>query len=218
MVRHFLLTAAWLVAAATAGCAFGGRPAASDVPAGTPDEAPAEAASAGGGHAVARVLLFLPDRLMDALDVVSVGVGLGFGFDVNVHVTRFVHAPALGIYWVISPVQWRCGRNLSASFDQEFELGLGPLVMYKSEFFGAGTNWGPDAEKEFTKLGLASLRDPMLAERFRSPWAVGAAVGPLALVPVRAEAEVHPEQIADFIVGLVTLGFVDLMGDDWASP
>jgi len=168
-----------------------------------------------GPSTARRAVLFLPDRVLDALDMVSAGVGLGFGFDVNVHLTRFIHAPALGIYWAISPVQWRYGRNLSLSFDHEFELGLGPLVMYKAEFFGGGTGWGPDASREFSKLGLVSPNDRMLREGFRDPWAVGASVGPI-LLPPRAEVDVHPVEVADFVVGLFTLGFVDLAGDDWA--
>ena len=58
------------------------------------------------------------------------------------------------------------------------------------------------------------LGDAIYQERYRDPWAIGVAWGPVLLSP-RVEVDIHPVEIADFLVGLVTLGKVDLSRDDY---
>ena len=166
-----------------------------------------------------RVILYIPDRLMDALDVVTFGLGAGYGFDVDRHATYFLHVPTLGWYKSFNFLNWNYKRNLCYAVNEETEMGFLPFYSYSSKFSGKGTGWDSGApgsgEKEYAKKGGISPQDPIYKEGYRDPWALGVAYGPVLLSP-RVEVDLHPVEVADLIVGLVTFGFVDLSSDDYA--
>jgi len=165
--------------------------------------------------------VFLPDRVLDFLDLVSFGLGVGYGFDIHRQITCYFHVPALGIYRSFNFINWYYKRNLCWCIRKEEEAGLFDAVIYRSEFRGSGTGWNEgrrgSGEKSYSKRGLASADDDIHHEGFRDPWAIGLAYGPAILSP-RVEIEIHPVELADFVVGLVTFGLVDISEDDLATP
>ena len=182
----------------------------------------AEAEShARSASAIERIALFIPDRLLDTLDVVSFGLGGGYGAAVEVHATAFGHLPSLGAYQSLNVLNWYCGRNLAVVSNTESKACLGPFVFYRSSFYGTGTgwdNWRPGkGEKKYRKIGIASEGDAIYLEGYRDPWAFEVAAGPILLGP-RVEAGIHPVEVVDLILGVVTLGLLDLSDDDLASP
>jgi hypothetical protein len=186
-------------------------------PAGREAEPPRAVASA---PLVSRILLFLPDRMLDFLDVASFGLGIGYGFAVHQQITCSLHVPTLGSYQTINLLNWYPSRNLCVCTRSETEAGLLPFVLYRSEFLGAGTGWDSGRPgsglKSYAEVGLGSPSDPIHQEGFRDPWAIGAQVGPLMVSP-RVELEIHPMEIVDFVVGTLTFGILDLTRDDWLT-
>jgi len=218
--------AAWLAAllvALSPGCARVGpveaRPPASEAePAAPPLPGPSvQRAGPAEPPVVYRLVYFLPDRLLDALDIGSFGVGIGYGFDIHQQITCRFHVPTLGAYQTINFLNWYHRRNLCLCTRGEAEFGLGPFVLYHSGFMGAGTGWDqgrPGAGlKTYADVGMGGPSDAVHQEGFRDPWAIGGHYGPFIVSP-RVEFEIHPSEVVDFIVGTLTFGRVDLTQDD----
>jgi hypothetical protein len=162
----------------------------------------------------------LPDRILDGADIVSLGLGFGWGFHVNAHVTRYASLPAFGSYTSVHPISWGYNRNLNVTVISEREFGVGPILSSDCTFTGAGTGWkaGLPGEGEIRSKasGMVRLTEPVYAEGYRDPWAIGAAFGPLLIGP-DLDVDIHPVELADLVAGLVTLGIVDLRQDDLAT-
>ncbi|MBN1865755.1 hypothetical protein JW916_00540, partial [Candidatus Sumerlaeota bacterium] len=149
-----------------------------------------------------RILFFIPDRFLDCVDMVTFGVGIGIGLGAEVHITRWAALGAgaegdLALFWYYN-------RNLTPPIPAFALLAaFGPYQAYTIGFAGAGTGWSqghPGAGTQlFRKSGVFSVNDEMVQEGWSDPYGVG----------VGWAAEIHPIEIADFVVGLVTFGFVD---------
>jgi uncharacterized protein YceK len=221
-MRHYLVGLLFLTVVLS-GCAStpsAAKPGTGDTPTTTAPPSESKPASAGEPSVLMRIVLFLPDRILDALDLVSFGAGVGAGMDINVHITRYLHFFAIGAYGTANPINWNYSRNLSALLAVENEIGIGPLVTGSAAFVGIGTGWdkgGPGSgSKSYQKTGIVSLSDPMYGDGYRDAWGIGVGVGPILLGP-RAEAEIHPVEIVDLVAGLLTLGLVDISEDDFAT-
>ncbi|NQU45418.1 hypothetical protein HQ520_19220 [bacterium] len=173
----------------------------------------AEDASLGdllAGGVARRILLFIPDRILDVLDVLSLSVGIPIGLGFEAHVTRWVSV-GIGGSGAIA-LHWSYNRNLALAPVGGAWLSLGPLAFYSLSYAGLGTGWSQGRPggggQSFNKFGIFSIQDEMVQEGWTDPFGVG--VGHIL--------EIHPIEIADFVVGLVTLGFVDISGDDFARP
>jgi len=166
-----------------------------------------------------RVIMFFPDRFMDMLDVFSGGVGVGYGIRFARHITYYLHVPSISLYRSFN-LRWDYNRDLCWCINNESEFGLLFLWIYDSEFTGKGTGWNNgkpgEGTKKYAEQYTTDIDDPIHKEGFRDPWAVGLGYGPLILSPT-IEIDVHPVELVDFAVGLVTLGIVDVRGDDFVS-
>ncbi|MFC1806177.1 hypothetical protein ACFL09_04265 [Planctomycetota bacterium] len=225
MTRKIVLALAWLLPVVLSACAptqhltsHGLGPLHIGVPRRLEGEAPATPQAPTAGR---RIALFLPDRLLDLADIVSLGIGVGAGFDVHRQISCGFHIPSLGIYKSFNPVNWYYKRNLCWCVRTETETCIFGAVYYKSTFQGGGTGWNNgkpgSGVKKYFKKGIADAKDPIHTEGFRDPMAIGIGYGPVILSP-RIEIEFHVEEFADFAAGLVTLGFEDIRGDDLATP
>ena len=153
-----------------------------------------------------RVLLYLPDRLLDLADVASLDLHLGFGFYANVHATRALQA-GLGVRG-ITGIGWHERRSLGLRAQQDSGLVLAAIGAEASAGAFTGTS-GIYAWSE-TLTGLQRPADPLYQE-VRDYWAVGAA---FTLIFLGLDLDLHPLQAADFAAGLAT---VDFLGDDFAT-
>jgi hypothetical protein len=152
-----------------------------------------------------RVLLYLPDRVLDLMDVVTVGVHFGLGAFVDAHATRamqlaggFRSTGGLGLH-----------DQRSLGMKAQAEAGLTVVAAGGQSYVGgligtSGALGGFDS--------TAGLHQPgdRLYQEFRDYWAVGASATALM---VGFEADLHPIQLVDFLTGFVG---IDLLHDDFA--
>jgi hypothetical protein len=155
---------------------------------------------------VARAFLYLPDRLLDLADVVSLDFHLGFGLYANVHATRALQG-ALGVRGVTG-LGWHDRRSLGLR--EQGDTGV-VLVAVGAETT-SGTLSGTSGIFSWAET-LAGLQDPrdVLYQEVRDYWGFGVAA---TLLFLGIDLELHPLQVADFAAGCLT---VDFLGDDFAS-
>lgn len=152
-----------------------------------------------------RVLWYIPDRIMDYIDMVTleinVGAQLGFGVWLTraVQVVLFTGSTAgIGYYQK---------KQLGARVEASAEIGLGPIVASAVAGYRAGTG-GLDG----TARGLVFHRPSHpLYQEYRDYWALGTKFG---FVFIGAEFELHPVEIFDFLAGIILF---DPMNDDLAT-
>jgi hypothetical protein len=153
-----------------------------------------------------RILLYLPDRIFDLLDIVSFEARSGLGGGAEVHLTR---AGQLGLESAYSlALGWFDHRALGARYQVSTTAGLGP---YASRYLliGGGSTAGLQLVMDQSN-GTDTPFLPLYQE-FRDYWAVGASA--MAIVYGLA-ADVHPVEIADFLAGFV---LADFLRDDFAT-
>ena len=154
--------------------------------------------------AIARVLLYVPDRILDFLDIVSFDIHMGPGLLANVHATRAVQLGAGGR--AVGGVGWHDQRSLG--FQYQTEGGIEVLT------FGAqGLSIGSVGTSGLRAAGgsIAGLHRPSneIYQDYRDYWAIGAS----ATYFIGADIDFHPVQLADFILGWSTY---DFLNDDFA--
>lgn len=153
----------------------------------------------------ARALLYLPDRLLDLMDVVTFDVHSGLGVFADVHATRALQFAAgarstggIGLH-----------DHRSLGIKSQGEAGLAALVggvlSYAGGMVGTSGAYG-------MADSLAGLHEPSdaLYQSFRDYWAIGASA---TAVNIGAEVELHPLQLADFFAGWFC---IDFLRDDFA--
>lgn len=153
-----------------------------------------------------RALLYLPDRLLDLADVVSIDLHLGFGLYANAHATRALQAA--GGARGVTGIGWHERRSLGVREQNDAGLVLGAFGAETTSGTLSGTS-GSFAWAE-TVAGLQRPAHSVYQE-VRDYWAIGAAV---TLLVFGADLDLHPLQMADFAAGLAT---ADLLADDFAS-
>lgn len=103
------------------------------------------------GVTVRKVLLYLPNRLLDLIDIFKVDVGVGPSFGAVVRVTKYVQAGARAV----SPISVRVGlrgRKLPAFIETSSEIGISPAFRQSHDReVGAGEL---GAGIDFIALGL----------------------------------------------------------------
>lgn len=153
-----------------------------------------------------RALLWLPDRLLDALDLVSFEVAMGPGLLVDVHATHAVQLAAGGRATL--GAGWHEGRSLGIQFLLERGAALPAFGDWNTYAFRRGT--GPSQVGAGRTRGWRGPDNPLFHD-LRDYWAVGAGVH---VVYVGASVDLHPVQLFDLLAGVI--GF-DPLGDDLAT-
>jgi hypothetical protein len=152
-----------------------------------------------------RALLWLPDRVLDLLDVVTVGIHLGPGAFADAHVTRALQVSGgarttggLGLH-----------EHRSLGMKSQAEAGLTLVAVGAQSYAGAvvGTSGAHGAAD--SSRGVHDPAAP-LYRQLRDYWAIGASATALFL---GFEVDLHPVQLADFAAGIVGL---DFLNDDLA--
>ncbi len=152
-----------------------------------------------------RILLYLPDRLLDLLDVFGVEVNFGPQAGAGFWLTRAMQAKAffgstagLGVYQK---------RNIGGRTEASAELVIGPGGG-SALAGGRGGTGGVDGISTALPLHLPSEE---LYQVYRDYWGIGAKVG-AGIVGV--EFEFHILELADFLGGWF---LADFLNDDLAT-
>ena len=153
-----------------------------------------------------RALLYLPDRLVDLLDVITMEAHVGVGAYADLHLTRGAQAAAgargvvgLGTYGARTIVGSRAQANAGVTV-----LPAGASAQSGALVSAAGIRTGVQT--------LAGLHRPTDAyyQTFEDYWALGTS---LTIGCIGLTAEIHPLQLADFVLGLA---LIDVLRDDYA--
>jgi hypothetical protein len=152
----------------------------------------------------AQVALWLPDRVLDLMDVVSFDVHFGFGAYADVHVTRAMQLA--GGMRTTGGIGLHDHRSLGLK--SQAEAGLTAIAAGAHSYGGGLVGTSGALAASSSTAGLHRPSDP-LYQSFRDYWAVGASA---TAGIVGAELEFHPAQLVDFFGGWV--GF-DLLRDDF---
>jgi hypothetical protein len=151
-----------------------------------------------------RMALWLPDRLLDLLDVVSVSVHMGPGVFANYHLTRGFQAGAG--FRSTGGVGIHDFRSVGLKSQAEAELVILPAgaQSYSGALLGTSGVHG-------TGDSFAGIHRPSypLYQDFRDYWGIGASA---TVIFLGAEWEVHPVQLADFVAGFFS---IDFLNDDF---
>ena len=153
----------------------------------------------------ARICLYVPDRILDFLDIVSFDLHMGPSAFINLHATRAAQAGAGGR--VVGGIGWHRQRSLGIQYQTEGGVAVLP--------FGAqGHLLGSVGSSGFgSSMGhIAGLHRPSseIYQDYRDYWAVGTSASAF----IGMDVDFHPLQLADFIVGW---GLVDFLNDDFAQ-
>jgi hypothetical protein len=172
-----------------------------------PPPPPPRRRQAGAFHAVA---FYLPNRVVDFLDVASLGVGipappylLPAAVHVNVHLTRLVQFGAGSTHGVF--VGKGYDRRLAWGLIHH-ELSVGPLTVTRLERFE--DEHEPGGVAAVDRVGVLLPSDPPFDSGKMDYLAIGVELGAGAAVQV----DVHPGEVLDAVLGLV---FIDIVGDDF---
>lgn len=152
------------------------------------------------------VLWYLPDRVLDLLDIVSFDVHLGFGLWVDVHATRAAQV-ALGARSV-GGLGWHTQRSLGVRAQTQAGISLLPFGAEGYGAYTAGTSGARGGS--WSESGLHNPSSSLYQDE-KDYWAVG---GSVTAVVAGVDFDVHLMQIADFVAGVLTF---DLLNDDFAS-
>ena len=152
-----------------------------------------------------KLALYLPSRVLDALDMFSVNVGLGANVEARLSFTRYCD---IGLGWN--------GRTFKAykDFNRQYALGVEENWYWSFIFVG---------EEQYRVLDGSVLLDKYVECRAGIPvpesrtydfytgprdfWAIGGSLGLL----LDGDLYIHPVEIADFLLGIF---FVDIRKDD----
>jgi hypothetical protein len=158
------------------------------------------------GH---RLAMWLPNRLVDLDDIVSLGLGFGPKAGIEPIVTRF--QPFFGSYgdqyFIVKGYdrQWgggyESGWSWSTLENRRVEDTFGSVRPYIHNHGSLAENM--DLARPFPQFDWEIYK-----ERKRDLWAIGVDAGWL----LSANAYLHPVEIADFLTGIF---LYDLRGDDF---
>lgn len=154
---------------------------------------------------LAKTLLYLPDRLLDLGDIISFDVHVGIGALVNVHLTRAIQSGA-GMREVLG-FGWHTRRSLGFQNQGDVNFFM-PFVGMEAAHVGQVGTSGIDSASDGS-IGIIGPSDPLYQE-YRDYWAVGAQA---TVGIVGVDFDFHPVQFVDFLLGWVT---IDFLNDDFA--
>ena len=152
-----------------------------------------------------KILMYIPNRVMDLLDTFSLKLGTGVTSKLQLRLTH-----AFGIGYGIGPtgsVEWSYGRRIGTSLDNGKEIFFISDGYYDIQReFSTGTL----VDYWYQASGMQWPEDPVFSrDRAYDYWALEVEVAAFADVKVAF----HPVEFADFIAGIF---FYDgISGDDY---
>lgn len=154
------------------------------------------------------VLLYIPNRVLDVLDIVTIDIGAGPEFGVDAKATHWMQVG--GMYGDKYFLGKDYARQLGGGYASGWNYGF---LCFASEHRYVDEEFGTTREFLIRKKPLSFAmpkEDFTYTGDIRDFWEIGANAGWLITVGVA----IHPIEIADFFAGLV---LIDLKGDDYGS-
>ncbi len=155
------------------------------------------------------VVFYLPNRIVDLLDIVSFGVGIPSlpyvfpsAIHANAHVTRGFQAGQGNTHRQFQGKSFSPDLAWSLTYNQ---FSVGPITNTELRHTA-------QSSAEVDKVGILVPSDEPFAQRRLDYWAVGAHAG---FLPLAASVDVHPVEVLDALLGFF---FIDLLGDDYLRP
>jgi hypothetical protein len=153
----------------------------------------------------ARALLYLPDRILDLFDIVSIDLHVGPGLYLDYHATRALQA-GIGFRGT-GGLGWHDHRSLGVLGQAESGIVAGPLGAQAFAGSIAGTSG-----VRTTADSMAGLHQPTdrIYQELRDYWAIGVSS---TIIILGSSWDVHPLELADFFLGWAG---IDILNDDFA--
>ncbi|WP_125169479.1 hypothetical protein [Leptospira hartskeerlii] len=150
---------------------------------------------------------YIPDRILDLLDIYSINVMIGPQIGASAWYTRAVQ------------VTLYAGKTVSAGWSQKRNLGITEESSAEYAFLGFGGSAIHGRRIGTGRRAYAGIWDGFFVHmpsnplyvNYRDYWSTGAKLG---VVLIGAELECHYAEVADFLAGFF---LVDFMGDDFAT-
>ncbi len=153
----------------------------------------------------ARIWLYVPDRVLDFLDIVSFDVHMGPSLFLNLHATRAAQAGAGGR--LVGGLGWHRQRSLGLQYQTEGGVAVLPFGAQGHLLGSVGTSGLGSSMGHIAGLHRPSSE---IYQDYRDYWAIGASASWF----IGMDFDFHPLQLADFIVGWAT---IDFLNDDFAQ-
>lgn len=154
----------------------------------------------------AKALLYLPDRLLDLLDVVSLDLHFGPGLFSEVHVTRGLQAG--GGARAVGKLGWHYKRQVGGCLEAEGSVAV--LPVQARGFFGSIAGSSGFQSTAEASAGLQGPSQPLYQE-YRDFWGIG---GSSTFIFFGVGGEIHPLQFVDFLAGWIG---EDFLRDDFSQ-
>ena len=151
-----------------------------------------------------KLVLYIPNRIVDFADMFSLTLGFGPAIGAEVQATKY-----LGLGGQVGPtVQMIKGYNRQYGFAQQNGWDAS-FLMISSEQRERSEAMGSVKDYYYFSTGIPTMEKNIYGyyKGARDFWAVGGKLGAL----VEVQAYLHPIEIADFLLGWF---FIDLKGDD----
>lgn len=153
-----------------------------------------------------RLIAYLPNRALDALDVFGANVSMGYGLHGNAHVTRFAQVGA-GSNSVVHRFGV-LGREVGVVEEERCEMLYGPVGSQQLKHLGGFGTW-QDIDMDIR--GAIINVQPEDREMWRSKRDRSGVGAMLHLLVVGAQLELRPREACDFFLGCIG---IDFMKDD----
>ncbi len=153
-----------------------------------------------------KVLLYLPNRILDATDIFSLGLGIGPAAKLELRATRacdFGGGVGAAAY-AVKDYNRQYGGCLQNGYDWSFTC-LGDENEQRT-----GSRWVKSDWYQYTGIPSYKAQEYDRFEGSRDYWEIGGEGG----AGLIGRAAIHPINIADFITGWF---FIDLAGNDITS-
>lgn len=153
-----------------------------------------------------RLILYLPDRLLDILDVIGFDVHVGPGVYLNTHLTRAFQLGAGAR--AVAGLGWHTKRSFGLL--GQAEAGMTLLASGAQTYSAGQVGTSGIQAGVFNQAGVHRPTDPVY-QRLRDYWAFGVDT---TLVLVGLAVDVHPVELVDFVGGLI---LKDPLRDDFGG-
>ena len=160
----------------------------------------------GTPHVLDAVVLYVPNRLLDILDMFSLNIGVGQTVRADLHVTEALKIGG-GVDYFNAKLVKDANRQYGWVIQDGVDFAMGPF-RFEDVHRKNASAWVREYYRN--KEGVPSQDEEIFAQNTgaRDFWAVG---GSLGLGVIEADVDIHPLEWIDAVLGFL---LIDIKGDD----